>query len=142
MQRISWVRWELKLRHDGLVEISGQKYEVISSWEEDKLPVIQWWVDRESHLLWQMVVNDGKGIKKISRFHYDKINKALPFEDFFPVSSTYWDYKHFIKIRGMVDPLEEGYESRFIKINDGASGNLSVQWGQYGSLGRKDIGLK
>ena len=132
------------LQYGGTAEINGHECDVINSWTEEPtdiespLPTTQWWIDSETNLILQMVRNEVSGVRKVSRFTYDKINEELPFEAFFPQLP----YEIFQKIRRQAEPLEGGYEGRFIEIQDGSSGYESVQWGKYGSKGRVSIGLK
>jgi hypothetical protein len=135
---------DLKLVYGGTGEVDGQKCYVINSFADvstagrSSLPSRQWWIDGQSNLIVQMVVNDVSGTRKISRFYFDSINEKVSFM----ASTPQIPYQLAVKIKEPAKFLGRGYTERFIDIRDGSSGCVSAQWGQYGSAGRFSIGLK
>jgi hypothetical protein len=135
---------DLSLIYSGTEEVDGQKCYVVNSFADvsttgkSSLPLRQWWIDSQSNLIVQMVVNDVSGIRKISRFCFDSINEKVSFM----ASTPQIPYQLAVKIKEPAKPLDSGYTERFIDIRDGSGGCVSAQWGQYGSAGRSSIGLK
>jgi hypothetical protein len=135
---------DLNLIYGGIEEVEGRKCYVVNSFADasitgkSSLPLRQWWIDGQSNLIVQMVVNDVSGTRKISRFCFDGINKRASFME----STPQVPYQVAVRIRKPVKSLDNGYTERFIDIRDGSGGCVSAQWGQYGSAGRSSIGLK
>ena len=135
---------DLRLVYGGTEEIDGQKCYVINSFADAStagkasLPLRRWWIDSQSNLIVQMVVNDVSGTRKISRFCFDSINEKVSFM----ASTPQIPYQLAVKIKEPVKSLDNGYTERFIDIRDGSGGCASAQWGQYGPAGRSSIGLK
>ncbi|MBC8470460.1 MAG: HEAT repeat domain-containing protein [Planctomycetes bacterium] len=138
------VMQDLKLVYGGTEEVEGRKCYVINSFadasttKKASLPLRQWWIDGQSNLIAQMVINDVSGTRKISRFYFDGINERASFME----STPQVPYQLVVKIKEAAKPLANGYTGRFIDIRDGSGGFVSAQWGQYGSAGRSSIGLK
>jgi hypothetical protein len=134
---------QLCLQHGGQEIIDGKHCDTICSRMDDatsgksELPVRQWWIDRQSHLLTKMVDSQDDGSKVICRFSYDHINEALNFLSYTPDVSYQWVCEN----KKMADPLEDGYDGRSIEVCDGTRGNVSAAWGKYGDKVKNDVGI-
>ncbi len=104
---------------------------------KSELPVRQWWIDRQSHLLTKTVDSQDDGSKVICRFSYDHINEELNFLSYTPDVS----YKWVCENKKMADPLEDDYNGRFIEVCDGTRGNVFAAWGKYGDKVKNDVGI-
>ncbi|MFC1794211.1 S41 family peptidase [Planctomycetota bacterium] len=134
---------QLCLQHGGQEIIDGKHCDTICSRMDDatsgksSLPVRQWWIDQQSHLLTKMVDSRSDGSKVICRFSYDHINELLNFLSYTPNVSYQWVCEN----KKMVDPLEEGYSGRFIEVSDGTRGNMSAAWGRNGDEINNIVGI-
>ena len=63
-----------------------------------------------------------------------RINEPIPDEEFRPTVAP--DVQ-----AGPVVPLAEGYTRRFLNVNDGTGGRMSVRWGMTGPKGTNSSGL-
>ena len=67
-------------------------------------------------------------------FTHTRINEPIPDEEFRPQTGA--DIKAVPS-----EPLPEGFTRRFLNINDGSSGRMSVRWGMKGPKGTSSSGL-
>ena len=63
-----------------------------------------------------------------------RINKPISDEEFRPPFGP--DLR-----KAQLDPLDEGYTRRFLNVNDGTGGRMSVRWGKTGPKGWSSSGL-
>jgi RNA polymerase sigma-70 factor (ECF subfamily) len=130
---------DLKLEYLGEATVRGRRCYRVRSWEVSLLervgwltPVRDWFFDADS-LLPLRVQMGGTGVQAID-YDHSRINQAIPDEEFRPESGP--------DIKAMpVEPLAEGYTTRFLNVNDGSSGRMSVRWGMKGPKGMSSSGL-
>lgn len=118
------------------VSIRGRECFLLRSWKLSR-PANNWnpmtdlYLDMETYLPLK-VVHHGYG--GTYSFAYSRINEEFPKSDFqpSPVEGI---------VRKPLEPLDEGYEKYYLKVDDGTRGRASVRWGTVGPKGSRTGGL-
>jgi hypothetical protein len=134
-KEVSSIITEKKLAYHGKNLIKDYVYYKITS-DADNGISKTWWIDINSRLVFQVNTIDEIGNKKTNHFKYNCINQPLAESEFFPHFTD-----RYIMEPEWVKPLPDAFDTRFIEIEDGSSGILSVKWGQSGSKGIAILGL-
>lgn len=92
----------------------------------------KWMIDPDSHRVREVTINHGNALMR-TRFFYDKVNETLPAELFQAPNGG--------RPKNSLEPVNEDYNRRFIKMHDGSSGSISLRWGRKGPKGRYSSGL-
>lgn len=93
-------------------------------------PMVTWLIDAETFLPVRVEMDDTFAMD----FLDVRINEPIRDEDFRP--SVAPDVN-----ASKVDPLPDGYTRRFLNVNDGSGGRMSVRWGMKGPKGTNSSGL-
>jgi len=93
-----------------------------------------WWVDEETWMPVQLIKYWGGPSRMVHRFRYESVNKPIDITKFRPQGVEGLPRK-------LVEPLGEGYTTRFVTVKDGSNGRMSVRWGKLGPKGRYSGGL-
>jgi hypothetical protein len=125
-----------KLEYLGESIIRGRRCYQIRSYDIKFLtadittPMIQWSIDAETLMPVRVERDD-----TIATDYLDvRINEPIPDEEFRPTVAP--------DLRAeKVGPLPEGYTRRFLKVDDGTGGRMSVRWGMTGPKGTNSSGL-
>jgi hypothetical protein len=127
---------EEKLEYLGETTVRGRRCYRVRSWALDFLtrdwlsPIRDWYFDAATLLPIRIEMD---GDYRIDYTH-TRVNQPIPEEEFRPDAGP--------NVRAVpADPLEEGYTRRFLNVNDGSSGRMSVRWGMKGPKGTKSSGL-
>ena len=130
------------LEYEGTETIDGRKCYMVRAWSANitvagsfpNCRVDTWWIDAETYLPVKLV-RYGTLMNETQRFICDKINEPIDDSQFRP------DFVKGIEPQPP-EPLGEGYDTRFLVINDGSeNGRMSVRWGKSGSAGTSGAGL-
>jgi outer membrane lipoprotein-sorting protein len=125
-----------KLQYVGETVVRGRRCHLIRSNEIHLVttgmltPMIQWSIDAETFLPARVEMDDTLAMDYVDV----RINEAISDEEFRPQVGP--------EVRkAEQQPLDEGYTRRFLKVNDGTGGRMSVRWGMTGPKGRSSSGL-
>jgi beta-lactamase regulating signal transducer with metallopeptidase domain/outer membrane lipoprotein-sorting protein len=94
--------------------------------------VLRWWIDLKTNRPLQVASDTAYGPTILS-FQTDSINKQLPITEFQPT------FPHVVP--SGLEPLGEGYDTRYLQISDGSNGRMSCRWGKKGTKGDASGGL-
>ena len=117
---------DLKLEYLGEAQARGQRCHHVRSWDVTlpihghPTPVLDWWIDTTT-LRPVRVETLGSGTHSLD-YTYASVNKPIRDEDFKPESGPGIKW-------GQAEPFLEGYKQRFLNVNDGSAGRMSVRWG-------------
>jgi hypothetical protein len=95
-------------------------------------PVREWFIDAGTFLPLR-VLNGGSGVLAID-FTHTRVNRPIEEAEFRPESGP-------DAPAAKPDVLPDGYTRRFLSVNDGGSGRLSVHWGMNGPKGSSTGGV-
>jgi hypothetical protein len=129
---------EMKLEYLGEAVVRGRRcYRVrswaVALWGPDWLsPVRDWSIDAVSLL--PLRLEELGDHPSATDYTHTRVNQPIPDAEFRPEAGP------GLKA-AKADPLEEGYTKRFLTVNDGSSGRMSVRWGMQGPKGTKSGGL-
>jgi hypothetical protein len=127
-----------KLDYLGETVIHGRRCHRVRSWAvtlpKDGFlsPIREWSIDATT-LLPVRIEMIGLVAQTIDYVHTN-VNKPIPDEVFKPEAGAGVQ-------EAAAEPLQEGYLSRFLRVNDGSSGRISVRWGMQGPKGTRSGGL-
>ena len=125
-----------KLHYLGETVVRGRRCHLIRSYDirfvtADMItPMIQWSIDAETFLPTRVEMDD----TLVTDYLDVRINEPIADEAFRPEVGA--DVR-----KAEPEPLEQGYTRRFLKVNDGTGGRMSVRWGMTGPKGRSSSGL-
>ncbi len=127
-----------KLEYLGEATVRGRRCHRVRSWavyfiSADWIsPIRDWYIDADT-LLPLRIEAAGNGLQVFDYTH-SRISETIPDEEFHPVAEA--------GVRATPpEPLTDGYTQRFLTVNDGSSGRMSVRWGIKGPKGAKSGGL-
>lgn len=130
---------KLNLEYLGTKLFDKRKCHLIRSRKEAQREIKVWWIDSETYLPIQAAKRTRYNGIIIHRFTYERINEFLDDAEFRP---------EFLKGAKPENPemekwqqLSEGFDTRFLNVKDGCSGQMSVRWGICGPQGRNSSGL-
>ncbi|HEX5471403.1 MAG TPA: M56 family metallopeptidase [Lacipirellulaceae bacterium] len=95
--------------------------------------VRRWWIDSNTDRPLQVTSDTTYGRTTLS-FQTDSINQQLPITEFQPTTPSH-------VVRSGLEPLGEGYDTRYLQISDGSNGRMSSRWGKKGAKGSSSSGL-
>jgi len=127
------------LEYLGTGMLDGRECYIVRSWrvdieDEANCIVITLWFDSETYMLAQVVGDSGRR-KVTQRFVYEKIGQPINDSEFRPEFVTQIESQE-------PDPLNEDYDTRYIRIIDGSSTvRMSIGWGKRGPKGTSGSGL-
>ena len=98
-----------------------------------------WWIDSETYLPVQVATRTRYNSVHINRFTYERINEFLDDLEFWP--EFFKGAKPEIPQIKQWEQLSEDFNTRFLNVKDGSTGQMSVRWGICGSKGRSSTGL-
>jgi RNA polymerase sigma factor (sigma-70 family) len=127
---------DLKLEYLGETTVRGRRCHRVRSWavgvDTDYVPNAphDCFIDAETLLFLRIEA----GTTGLFRFDYthSRINAPIPDEEFRPDSDP--------GVHAGSDHLPEGYTSRYLNVNDGSTGRISVHWGMRGQKGSSQGG--
>jgi hypothetical protein len=131
---------ELKLEYLGAVEHQGKTCHRVRSWLDrgsDLFPLrggVQDWLIDANTLLPVLQEEYWRGFCTRNEFTYHRVNEPSAIKVFRPPADPGLT-------RRELEPLEEGYDHRFLNARDGSDGRMSVRWGEYGPKGGRSSGL-
>jgi hypothetical protein len=112
----------------------------VRSWEVELVksagwltPIRDWYFDSETLLPLRVEMRAAAATQAIDYTH-THVNQAMADEQFRPGPGA--DVKDVA-----AEPLAKGYTRRFLNVNDGSAGRMSVRWGMKGPAGWKSGGL-
>jgi hypothetical protein len=130
----------LGLKYAGLAKFGATDCFQVEAWQIEPVAnmtpfgsLLQWWIDPENYRPAQITVF-GCGCVSRMRFLYDSVNEPLPAGDFAVPR---------LEGQSLVppEPLDANYTNRFINLDDGSDGRMSVRWGKKGPKGVSSSGL-
>ncbi len=129
----------LHLEYRGLVSDSLGSWHLLRSTTcslfggpSTRAQIAEWWIDA-STMLPDLLMQYYRGSSSQRVFEYVSINQPIPSEDFRPIG--------FDRLTPQTIPLEEGLDTHFLDLRDGADGHMTVRWGLMGPAGRNSSGL-
>ena len=130
---------DLHLEYEGTSTLNGRHCHVIKSttaglcgkWVTARITRL--WVDAQQLMPVQAATNQLEG-RALYTFAFDRLNDPIPDPEFAPPSGDNI-------VLQPVDPLTDGYTTRFLTVIDGSSGEMSVRWGMTGPKGTSSSGL-
>jgi beta-lactamase regulating signal transducer with metallopeptidase domain len=131
---------ERRLEYLGLEKINQTECHLVRSIDVDEIgpdgelfvAVVRWWIDSKTNRLLQVASDTTYGPTILS-FQTDSINQQLPITEFQPTTPP-----HVVLD---LEPLGEGYDTRYLQISDGSNGRMSCRWGKKGTKGSSTGGL-
>jgi hypothetical protein len=131
-----------RLRYNGLSKAFGLGCFQLEAQNVDQPPapgiipfgsITQWWIDPENCRPSQVVLFSSGFVQRM-RFTYDTVNEQLPAADF-----------AIPQLQGRApeppELLDADYTRRFIDLDDGSDGSMSLRWGKKGPKGSSSSGL-
>jgi hypothetical protein len=131
---------ELGLNYAGICKVGAVNYLLVEAWQIDRISemtpygsLMQWWIDSRNYRPAQ-VTHFYTGFVSRTKFLYDTVNEPLPAGDF-----------AVPKLEGLLptspEPLDANYTNRYINLQDGSNGSMSLRWGKKGPQGTSSSGL-
>jgi hypothetical protein len=132
---------ERRLEYLGLEKINQTECHLVRSIDVTDLgpdvgpfvAVLRWWIDSKTNRPLQVASDTTYGRTMLS-FQTHSINQLLPITEFQPTTPPQ-------VIRSGLEPLGEGYDTRYLQISDGSNGRMSGRWGKKGTKGSSSSGL-
>ena len=130
-----------RLEYLGLEKINQTECHVVRSIDVAELgpdggffvAVLRWWIDSNTNRLLQLA-NDTTYGPTILSFQIDSINQQFSITEFQPTTPPH-------VVPSELEPLGEGYDTRYLQISDGSNGRMSCRWGKKGKKGSSSSGL-
>lgn len=109
-------------------------WRVLPGKENEQLCIDEYWIDAQTFLPYRVQRTSSNGYRMTYQFQFDRINEDIPVNDFAPVRWTQTPMT-------LEEPLDEGFDARFLYIQDGSNGEFRVEWGKSGPKSYSSVGM-
>jgi hypothetical protein len=128
------------LEYVGTEILDGRQCYIVRSWnvcvrkDYSTCKVDKWWIEGNRYMPVQMVSGSVEG-RQMLRWTYERINERMDDSEFRPEAVSG-------EQPASLEPLGEGYDTRFVNVIDGSSeGRMCVGWGKRGAKGTSSSGV-